>query len=169
MVPGKNIKSAMGNNIKITIRKAKSEDAGAISELHKRVVGEVNARHYPAEVIREWIQDISEESVRYQFQNSDWIVVEDNGKLVGFWKYSVDDCEIYQINVGQNHTKQGIGRKLYEYMENEFESGGAEKISLNSTLNAMEFYQRLGFKTIERTFIGSVEMIKMEKSLRGRQ
>jgi len=51
-------------------------------------------------------------------------------------------------------------------MEKDFRDNGAEKICLNSTLNAVEFYQKLGFKMLEETRIGSIKMVKMEKFLR---
>lgn len=155
--------------MQITIRKAKTDDAKVIAELHKKVVREVNAKFYSSEAIREWLGNISEENVRYQFQNSDWIVAKESGRLVGFGQYSVVDGEIYQINVDPDFLKQGIGRRLYDMMEDKFKNVGKEKISLNATLNAVGFYERLGFTRKGKTHIGLVKMIKMEKSLRDSQ
>ena len=156
-------------DMKIAIRKAKIDDVGVIVELHRKAVEEINSDFYSPKAIKEWLKDISEENVKHQFQNSSWIVAKTNNKLVGFGQYSVDGGEIYQINIDPKYVKQGVGRKLYEHMENTFENRGIEKISLNSTLNAIEFYKKLGFKVVGKTFIGSVEMIKMEKSLRASQ
>lgn len=155
----------MESNIQIKIRKAALGDAKTIAELHKKIVSKINARYYSAEAIKEWLKDISEENVRYQLQNSDWIVAEAGDKLVGFGQYSLSG-EIYQINVDPDCLKQNIGKELYEYMENDFRSKRTDKISLNSTLNAVEFYQKLGFRILEKTYIGSIKMVKMEKSLR---
>ena len=132
----------------ITIKKAGLDDAKAIAELHKKVVSEVNSKYYPVEAIEEWIKDISEKNVRYQLQNSDWIVADANDKLVGFGQYSVADGEIYQINVSPDFLNQNIGKELYNYMENDFMSRGIKRISLNSTLNAVGFYQKLKFKKV---------------------
>lgn len=156
----------MGANMKITIRKAKSKDAKIIAELHKKVVSGVNSKYYPTEAIKEWIKDISEENVRYQFQNSYWIVAEIDNKVVGFGQYSVNDGEIDQINVDPDYLNQNIGVKMYNYMENNLRSRGVKKICLNSTPNATGFYQKLGFKKIQETNLKSIKMIKMEKSLR---
>ena len=156
-------------DMKIAIRKAKIDDVGVIVELHRKAVEEINSDFYSPKAIKEWLKDISEENVKHQFQNSSWIVAKTNNKLVGFGQYSVDGGEIYQINIDPKYVKQGVGRKLYEHMENTFENRKIEKISLNSTLNAIEFYKKLGFKVVGKTFIGSVEMIKMEKSLRASQ
>ena len=153
-------------SIKIMIRKAKLEDVKSIAELHKKVVNEVNSKFYSAETIKEWIRDILKENVVNQLQNSNWIVAEIDGKIVGFGQYSVTDGEIYQINVSPDYLKQNIGKGLYDYMEKDFRDNGAEKICLNSTLNAVEFYQKLGFKMLEETRIGSIKMVKMEKFLR---
>lgn len=164
---GGNIKSVMGHeDMKITIRKAKLSDAKLVAELHKKVVIEVNSKFYSLETIEEWTKDISEGNVKYQFQNSDWIVAEGDGKLVGFGQYSISDGQVFQINVDPNYINQNIGKRLYDYMENDFRNNGKEKISLNSTLNAVRFYQKLGFKMIGETYIGSIKMIKMEKFLK---
>ncbi len=130
---------------------------------------EVNSEFYSPEAVSEWLRDILEENVKYQFQNSDWIVAEEKGKLVGFGQYSVADGEIYQINVDPDFLKQGIGRRLYDVMEDKFKNAGKEKISLNATLNAVGFYQRLGFVRKGKNAIGLVNMIKMEKFLHDSQ
>ncbi|MBU6414655.1 GNAT family N-acetyltransferase [Patescibacteria group bacterium] len=155
--------------MEITIRKAKKADAKSIAELHKKVVREVNSEFYSPEAIKEWIKDISETNVIYQLHNSDWIVAVEDDKLVGFGQYSVIDGEIYQINVEPNFLKQKIGKSLYDYMEDKFKIAGKEKIFLNATLNAVGFYQRLGFVRKGKNAIGLVNMIKMEKSLRDSQ
>lgn len=152
--------------MEIIIRKAKTDDAKVITELHKKVVREVNSEFYSPEAIKEWLDAISEENTRKQLQNSDWIVAEIDGKIIGFGQYSVDDEEIYQINVNLNFLKQKIGKSLYDYMEDKFRTAGKKKISLNSTLNAVGFYQRLGFVEKGEIHIGLVKMVQMEKSLR---
>lgn len=154
----------MVNNM-ITIRKAETDDAKNIAELHKKVVKKINSEFYSPEAISEWLRDISEENVKYQFQNSDWIVAEENNKLVGFGQYSIADAEIHQINVDPDFLKRKIGRGLYDYMEDKLKSAGKEKISLNATLNAVGFYQRLGFIEKEEEYIGLVKTVKMEKSM----
>jgi ribosomal protein S18 acetylase RimI-like enzyme len=152
----------MGNNMRIKNRKAELRDAKAIAELHKKVVNKINARYYSAEAIKEWLKGISEENVKHQFQNSDWIVAETGDKLVGFGQYS-SDGKIYQINVDPDYLGQNIGKGVYEYIENDFISRGIEKIDSNSTLNAVEFYRKLGFRTLEETYVGSIKLLKMEK------
>ncbi|MDO8668814.1 MAG: GNAT family N-acetyltransferase [Candidatus Buchananbacteria bacterium] len=165
-VAARNLKSAMVDNTEIIIRKAEMDDAKAIAELHKKVVTEINSESYSPEAIEEWAKDISEENVLYQLQNSDWIIAEADDKLVGFGQYSVADGEIYQINVDPNFLKKKIGKKLYDYMESKFRGAVREKISLNATLNAVGFYQKLGFVEIQEIHMGLIKMIKMEKSLR---
>ncbi|QQG46054.1 MAG: GNAT family N-acetyltransferase [Candidatus Niyogibacteria bacterium] len=155
--------------MQVIIRKAELRDAKVIAELHKKVVSEVNSKFYPVEAIEEWSKDISEKNVKNQFRNSDWIVAEAGNKLVGFGQYLAAEGRVFQINVSPEYLNQSIGRKLYDYMENDFISKKVEKIELNSTLNAIGFYQKLGFKMVEEIYIGSIKMIKMEKSLRASQ
>ena len=151
--------------MQITVRKAKLKDVKLIAELHKKVVNEINAKFYSTEAIKEWIEDISEENVKHQFQNSDWIVASVNDKLVGFGQYSIVDGETDQINVSPDFLSQNIGKKLYNYMENDFRNNGVEKIRLKSTLNAVGFYEKLGFKVVQEVYVGLVKTMGMEKFL----
>ena len=158
----------MKNNIQI--RKAKTKDIRAITKLHKKIVSEVNSAFYSPEVIKEWLNKISEGNVNHQFQNSVWIVAEIDSKIIGFGQYSVKDRQIYQINVDPKYLNQNIGKRLYEYIENGFKNNEIGKINLNSTLNAVGFYQKLGFEIVQEINFKlsrqSLKMVKMEKSLR---
>lgn len=157
----------MENNIQI--RKAQLKDSEAIAKLHRRIISKINVAFYPPEAIKEWLSDISAENTKQQFKNSIWIVAEISNKIVGFGQYSIADGEIYQINVSPDNLKQGIGKRIYDYMENDFRKNGVKEISLNSTLNAVGFYQELGFKIVKELDFKLkkefLKMIKMKKSL----
>jgi len=153
----------------VVIRKATTNDACAIAELHKKVVSKVNAKFYSTEIIEEWVSDITEDNVEYQFVNSAWIVAETGGRIIGFGQYSISDEQICQINVDPDYMNRNIGKRLYDYIENDFRSNDVKKIFLNSTLNAVGFYKKLGFKVIRKINFKlnkqSLEMSKMEKFL----
>ncbi|TRZ77227.1 GNAT family N-acetyltransferase [bacterium] len=153
----------------ITVRKATLEDASEIVEIHRNCVLETNSQFYPNDVIQEWIKTITVENIEKQFKNSQWAVIDIENKIIGFCQFSFDEKSLYQINISPTYQNMNYGKLLYNFVEKQFLENSINKISLNSTLNAREFYQKLKFKELEqikfkldKTF---VEMIKMEKVL----
>src|SRR3989338_7035567 len=98
----------------ISIRKAETDDVSAIWKLHRKVVSEVNSLVYSPDVIMGWLGELSEGSIKRQFQNSFWLVAEIGGSIVGFGQYSAKDGEIYQINVAQARMGRNVGRRLFQ-------------------------------------------------------
>ena len=79
------------------------------------------------------------------------------------------DKELYQIQIDPNEQGKGYGRKLYDYIENDFRINKAKQISLFATLNSVQFYKNLGFnviKEIEFPLVKTkIKMIKMSRAL----
>lgn len=154
------------------IRKAEEKDIPAIVSIHKNCVLKINSKLYPPQVIKEWVGSISEESVLKQFKNTEWIVCEVESEIVGFVQYSLTDKTLFQIQVEPKFQGNSIGTALYKYVESKFINSGLEKISLNATLNAVPFYEKMGFSKLEdiKFKLGEnfVDMVKMEKILHKR-
>jgi len=152
------------------IRKAKKEDISKIVAIHKKCVLETNAKLYSSSAIKEWVNQISAENVKEQFKNSSWYVLSVKNRIMGFTQFSLDDGELYQININSNFQDKGYGKILYNFVENQFVKNKVKEISLNSTLNAFEFYKGLGFKSLGEIKIkldkSSIKMIKMRKAIK---
>lgn len=154
------------------IRKAGVGDIPAIVAIHRDVVAKANAQVYPPNVIREWLEEISEENVKGQFGKTTWVAAEYKGQLVGFGQYSFDKGEIYQINVLPKFEREGYGRAIYNHIERDFIAHKIGKITLKSTLNAVDFYKKIGFRSAGKVEfkLGSttVKMVRMENSIKRR-
>lgn len=153
----------------IQIIKASKQDIPAINKIHKSCILEINAKDYPSKVIVDWANSVSEKNIQDQLDNSDWIVARIREKTIGFAQYSIEDGELYQINVSPDFIHQGIGKKLLAYIENEFKEKNILKIELNSTITALDFYKKYGFEVIENINFplkdNSLEMYRMQKQL----
>ncbi|MCK5022088.1 MAG: GNAT family N-acetyltransferase [Candidatus Pacebacteria bacterium] len=153
----------------IKIRKAKEIDIEDIERIHKSCIQKTNAKIYDQKVIGEWIEPINFQNIKKQFESTKWFVLEKDNKIVGFAQIALDDDSIYQINIDTEYQKQGLGVLLYKFLEKEFKKNNTEKINLNSTLNAIDFYKQLGFKEIKpiklKLKTQEVKMVKMEKLL----
>lgn len=155
----------------VDIRRAGLGDVGAVVDLHRKVVAQEEGKYYSEEIIKEWLSQISLESVSQQLSIKDtpWYLLEDEGKIVGFCQFSVDDKCFYQINIDPEHRGKGFGKKLYLFVEEKFRSAGADKIELLATVNAKEFYEKMGFRVVKKvkTKLINLEMDEylMEKTL----
>ncbi|MBU2104375.1 MAG: GNAT family N-acetyltransferase, partial [Nanoarchaeota archaeon] len=149
------------------IKRAILKNIPEIVAIHKNCVLKTNANFYSKEVINEWIDQISEKSVNEQFKNSSWYILLIKNKIIGFAQFSLNDGELYQININSRYQNRGYGKLLYDFIEKQFKKNHNKKIFLNSTLNAFEFYKALGFKSLGEIKFKlnkyKIKMIKMKK------
>lgn len=154
----------------ILIKEATLKDASEITSVHKQCVLKTNAQFYAKNVIGEWVDQINDENVKEQFKNSQWLVIKTKDKIVGFCQFSLEEKTLYQINILPDHQGRNYGKLMYDFIERKFLDNGIRKIYLNSTLNAVNFYKKMGFKEIEKIDFKlekkSIEMVKMEKTLK---
>lgn len=138
----------MENLNKIKIRKVSSKDIQNIVDLHRKVVSKTNAEQYDKEVIEEWLSQITPEGVKYQLKDktTPWYLLELNSKIIGFCQFSIVEKTIFQLNINPNYQGKGYGKTLSNFMEKKFRNAGVSNVELNSTLNALSFYEKLGFK-----------------------
>lgn len=128
-----------------------------------------NADYYSPAVIEEWLGQITEDNIKEQLTTSSWIVCQLSNEIIGFCQYNRSEGKIYQIQVLPKYQRQGYGTLLYKAAEKDLKNHNQETITLLSTLNAVRFYQKLGFK-IRRAIMfplgkTSLEMKEMEKEI----
>ena len=71
-------------------------------------------------------------------------VAEDEGRIVGVLRGSTG--RLHSLFVAASRHGQGIGRRLVAHFEEACLAQGAAKITLSSSLYAVSFYARLGYK-----------------------
>ncbi len=153
----------------IKILKAKEEDIYKIVKIHKKCVLETNANFYSVKAISEWLGQISKENVKNQFNSTSWYILVSGNKTVGFCQFSLDEKELYQINIDPVFQNTGLGKILYDFIEQKFIKEDKKEVFLNSTLNAVDFYKKLGFKSLKKIKFKldkqNIKMIQMKKRL----
>ena len=137
----------------IDIRPYREADIGAIGQLIADTFGEFNLafaspeqralllgpfRHARSQekAHREAIADVITASVV--------LVAEDHGQIVGVLRGRMD--RLQSLFVRGDHHRRGIGSRLVEHFEQECIRQGATEIRVASSLYAVPFYQRLGYK-----------------------
>lgn len=138
-------------------------------EIHKKCISKTNSQFYEQEQINEWLSTIKLENIKDQLNNTTWIVIKNNNEILGFAQYSLEDKELCQLQIDPDEQGKGYGRELYNYIENDFRINKIKQISLFATLNAVKFYEKLGFSVTKeikfKLLKTKIKMIKMSKEL----
>ncbi len=110
---------------------------------------------------------MSDEELLKAFRTSDksiFYVAEENDKIVGYIKGSADRIANLFVK-GETH-KRGVGKKLVELLEKEAKKQNSKEIKIKSSIYAVPFYQKMGYKktTGVRNFHG-LKIQPMKKTL----
>ncbi len=110
---------------------------------------------------------IQEKVYAERLLKSSAIVAVENGQVVGMG--ALNECDIQKMYVHPTHRHRGIARSIHAILENKARQQGLTRLKLESTMNAVGFYQRLGYQTVRenRWHIGGGEVINliMDKDL----
>ena len=77
------------------------------------------------------------------------------------------EAQIRYMAVAREHERKGIGRELINVMEQYAQNSSCKKIILHAREPAIGFYQKLGYKVIEKSYIlfDEIQHFQMIKKL----
>jgi GNAT superfamily N-acetyltransferase len=94
-----------------------------------------------------YLESINEPAIRGYIiaNNFRYLVAESEGQLIGVIALR-DNTHIYHMFIAEAFQGKGIGRELWETVKAEaMEAGNVGRFTVNSSLNAVPVYERLGF------------------------
>ncbi|QXH55099.1 GNAT family N-acetyltransferase [Pseudomonas maumuensis] len=144
------------------IRRAKREDAQAISRLVIAALHESNSQDYPAEVIAQVEQSFSPTAVSALLDSRLIFVAVKQHDLLG--TASLDGDVVRTVFVAPIHHGAGIGRQLMRAIHTAAIKAGVTALRVPSSITAQGFYARLGYRKLRDEFHGAERTIVMEKS-----
>lgn len=129
------------------IRKATRDDVTMIYQAHVSSIRELCSGRYTPAQIHAWTQDLAPERYIHGIENFEFYVAEDGeGLISGLLIFNEAIGEVYAIYIAPWAVHKGFGRCLMEFAQRMIKDRGHRKISLKSTLNAVPFYEHLGFE-----------------------
>jgi ribosomal protein S18 acetylase RimI-like enzyme len=134
-----------------TLRDARRVDAPRIHELHTASVRALCAGHYPQDIIDGWLQNRSPQGYIPGIDIGHTFVVEDGGAILGFGEAAPGS--VIAVFVQPSAACRGIGTALTEHALQLAQRGHSGPVRVESTLNAVAFYRRFGFREKERTTV----------------
>ena len=77
------------------------------------------------------------------------------------------EAQLRYMAVAGKYERKGIGRQLMNAMEQYSESSGCRNIVLDAREPAVAFYQKLGYRLIEKSYLlfGEIQHFRMQKEL----
>jgi len=99
------------------------------------------------------------------------VVTVNSDAVIGYGFFNVKDREVRALYVLPGYTKQDVGRRIMDRLEKLARIKNIEKLNLQSTLNAVGFYKKLGYREIgeEKHPVSeslSIARVRMEKSIK---
>lgn len=156
----------MRNN-SIKIRRFKKSDAEAINRLLMRVFSKYNAKEVSQKGMEFFRERYSKKNIQDMWGKDDYVLVaEKDTRLVGVGRAKKNGW-ITHVYVSGNYMGKGIGQTLMQKMESWLRRNSIKYAKLNSSLFALEFYKRLGYKkiTLRRKIYHGIPMYSMKKRL----
>lgn len=130
------------------IRTAIIKDAEEIHRIHTSAVLTTCKNFYTEQQVKAWLKGRSPEGYYTGIRNGEMYVAEEDGQISGFG-HAVSG-KIEACYVDPKFHKQGVGKLLIEHGL-KIASDGDKKVTVESTINAENFYKKHGFKKIKNS------------------
>jgi GNAT superfamily N-acetyltransferase len=145
------------------IRQLRAEELPAISDLIRNTLLVSNLADYDLQAILALSASFSQEELRALAGRREFFVCEDQeGRLAGV--IGLEGTGVYDFFVAPNRQGRGVGRALLGFVEELAAQRGVEELHLSSSLTAVGFYERLGYRrtgaTSDGRFGRTVDMVK---------
>jgi len=121
------------------IEKALAGDVEDIFNLHADVVNRVCGAFYPAEIIAVWNHGRSAQDLLAFIENDGFFVIREAGRIIAFVHFT--EIQLQGLFVAYGWHGKGLGKRLFEFAAKQM---SGRPIQIKATLNAIEFYKRIG-------------------------
>lgn len=133
------------------IRRATVSDANAISDVHAASIRGLARQHYSGEQIATWIGNRSSLSYLAPIVHKFVLVHEDDSRVRAFAQLNLETSTVEAVYVEPKYARKGIGASLVVVLETYALNTGVIELRLDSSLNAVGFYERLGYTSVAQT------------------
>jgi GNAT superfamily N-acetyltransferase len=154
----------------VRVRQAERKDTEAAVGVLRRSITELCTPDHrgDADTIARWLANKTPENFLTWLASSDnfCVVAEANDRLVGVGLLHRSG-EIRLCYLAPGAQGQGIGKAIYMALEEKAKAWGLSKLTLDSTLSARSFYERLGYRPagVAQPGFGISQRHPYEKSL----
>lgn len=157
---------SQGENL--SVREFEGSDLPAIKALVDRTIDVCYVGFYPREAVQFFKDWHCNDRIVTDAAEGHTVVIEQDGQVIGTGTIVGD--EIKRVFVDPAFQKRGFGRLIMRELEDRAISAGIGAVKLDASLPSKEFYDSLGYVTLEKTFLEvennkRLDFYKMEKAL----
>ena len=140
----------LGQEARISIRAAGPAAAAAIAMIHEAAVrGATVAKHYGEAQIDAWAQPRTASRLREQIGSRRFFMALADERPIAYAQLDLAAAVIRSIYVLPPFASRGAGRRLAESLFEAARDQGLRQLELDASLNAVAFYETLGFRRVE--------------------
>jgi putative acetyltransferase len=155
----------------VSVRPALEQDAAELAALFHASVREIGARHYSREQVRAWSPAPPEPSrfiARMRDGRLFLVAVGAEGSILAYGDVEANG-HIDHLYARPDAAGSGVAAQLYERLEQAAREAGIERLFVEASEPAWRFFQRRGFRLIERNEFEiagvAIHNFRMEKRL----
>ncbi|MHB9800091.1 GNAT family N-acetyltransferase [Pseudomonas sp. MT3] len=145
------------------IRRARREDAVAISQVIVTAVRESNGQDYPTSVIESVVAHFTPECVAELLEKRLVFVALLNAEIIG--TAALDGNVVRSLYIAPQQQHKGVGQMLMARIEETALEHNLDALLVPSSLTAEAFYIRLGYRVVREQFHGEERTLIMTKPL----
>ena len=129
----------------ITIRRATRQDRDSIWRVHIQAIKEICKSHYTKDETLAWSKLLKPGRYDKAIDSKALFVADDDDSIVGFGH--LENGRIEALYVSPKYVGIGVGKKILQTLEHVAEQSGSKIVHVSSTLNAVSFYERAGYRS----------------------
>ncbi|MEM7224600.1 MAG: GNAT family N-acetyltransferase [Pseudomonadota bacterium] len=131
----------------LSIIPATLADAPALSELIQRTIRRTNAADYDPAEIELVCESFAPERIAEIMSRRAVYLAKQDATPVG--TVSLGDGKLHALFVDPDLQGQGLGQRLVGHVEARARTCGLQRLEVSSSITALPFYERLGYRLIE--------------------
>ena len=131
----------------ITIRRATRQDRDSIWCVHIQAIKEICKSHYTKDETQAWSKLLKPGRYEKAIDSKALFVADDDDSIVGFGHLDLENGRIEALYVSPKYVGIGVGKKILQTLEHVAEQSGSKIVHVSSTLNAVPFYKRAGYRS----------------------
>ena len=132
------------------IRRFQETDARKVVNIIRRALLEVNSRDYPLSMLKAMCKRFTPTSIKEKAKTGHTYVAVESNEVVGTAR--LKENTISTLFILPTKMGRGIGRRLMEQVEKKAKEDGYSFIQVPSSLTAVSFYRKMGYKKVKEVY-----------------
>lgn len=151
------------------VRPPREDELEAVAATHVAAAEAGGARAYDPETVESWAKRGERSPDDYPVDDPAThfvVAVTGDREVAGFGELVPDEREVRAVYVHPDHERRGVGTALLAHLEGYARALDCQALTLQSSLNAVEFYERAGWQqTGTGESPGGIEVVELRKPL----